>query len=101
MKRSVLVFALLVVAAPVAHAFVQPGHLPQTPIGSTTRVGGSSGIQHNTSPGIGVAGQVRHEMPAAGSGTDPVNPVPEPGTMALASMGLMALGAAARKRRGK
>ena len=31
----------------------------------------------------------------------PVAPVPEPGTMALASMGLIALGAAARQRRGK
>jgi len=31
----------------------------------------------------------------------PVAPIPEPGTMALASMGLIALGAAARARRGK
>lgn len=36
------------------------------------------------------------------NGSDrPVAPVPEPGTMALASMGLIALGAAARHRHGK
>lgn len=32
-------------------------------------------------------------------GDNPARPVPEPGTMALASMGLIALGAAARGRR--
>ena len=34
-------------------------------------------------------------------GRGPSQPVPEPGTMAMASMGLMALGATLRRRRGQ
>ena len=44
-----------------------------------------------------------HRRRNIGGGADdrPVAPVPEPGTMALAAMGLIALGAATRKFRGQ
>ena len=102
MRKAVLILgALMVLAAPV-FAYVQPGSLAGT---TKVKEGGlppkeqSDGSSGNDAAG----GPIYTEIPVT---TEPltdetVKPVPEPATMAMASMGLLAVGAALRKRRSR
>ena len=99
MKKAVIILgALMVLSAPV-FAYVQPGSLA-----GTTKVKGGPAPKEQSDGSTGSdATPMYTEIPVTvepvTDGT--VKPVPEPTTMALASMGLLAVGAALRKRRSR
>jgi hypothetical protein len=104
MKKLLIAAALVTLTAAPSLAFVQAGHTsnpgsvaPQSVRSTHIEVGANGG---GPSSGGNTLGTGINE-PSNPSDGDPTRPVPEPGMMALASMGLLALGVASRKRQAK
>jgi hypothetical protein len=97
MKRTLLILLSLMLVASVASAYVQSGHLNQATTSDQVSGGGSDGTSDipSVSTPQPISGTVDHRR--SRDPGRPTNPVPEPGTMVLASMGLIALGAAVRR----
>ena len=94
MKIVLTVVALALAASPCL-AYVQAGHLesPGQSLVSPLHKNQQDFGPAPGSPGLGINEQAGPEQPT--------RPVPEPGMMALASMGLLALGVAGSRRRGR
>ena len=101
MKKWLLGISLLALLVAPAQAYVRAGSAPQ--LNNRRAELGPHDPGHKN--GTGTEDLPRPSNTPGGGGTllgddRPTRPVPEPGTMVLASMGLIALGAATRKRRG-
>jgi hypothetical protein len=98
MRQVFLIAGLLLAMALPVYAYVQPGHVRTT---SSTKTKDEVQINSANLP-ITISrrnyDQVDPQFDPAGN---PSQPVPEPGTMAMASLGLLALGAAVRRKRAR
>lgn len=103
MKRA-LILCLCALAATPAIAYVKPAPVvygTDDGGGEILPPGGSgSGDGHRIPNTIDLNPRIHH-YPNHQATDEPGQPLPEPGTMAMASMGLMALGATLRRRRGR
>jgi len=102
MKKYLLGLALMALLASPSFAYVQSGQLLGNSGGKGAGENHSSRIPAwiDSHDPIGSSGH-----PAGTPGIDPYGeapsrPIPEPGTMALASLGLLALGVSRARRRG-